>query len=124
MISLIIDATKELVFLKIISNKESYTKVYLNSRENFDKFGLILFNFLNSNKLKIREITNIFVNIGPGNFSGIRASVSACKALSISQKINLYGFTSSQINNTNYNKLLDLLRKEVLIKNLIKPIYK
>ena len=124
MISLIIDATKELVFLKIISNKESYTKVYLNSRENFDKFGLILFNFLNSNKLKIREITNIFVNIGPGNFSGIRASVSASKALSISQKINLYGFTSSQINNTNYNKLLDLLRKEVLIKNLIKPIYK
>ena len=124
MISLIIDATKELVFLKIISNKESYTKVYLNSRENFDKFGLILFNFLKSNKLKIHEITNIFVNIGPGNFSGIRASVSACKALSISQKINLYGFTSSQINNTNYNKLLDLLRKEVLIKNLIKPIYK
>mgnify|MGYP001412045272 FL=1 len=124
MISLIIDATKELVFLKIISNKESYTKVYLNSRENFDKFGLILFNFLKSNKLKIQEITNIFVNIGPGNFSGIRASVSACKALSISQKINLYGFTSSQINNTNYNKLLDLLRKEVLIKNLIKPIYK
>lgn len=124
MISLIIDATKELVFLKIISNKESYTKVYLNSRENFDKFSLILFNFLKSNKLKIQEITNIFVNIGPGNFSGIRASVSACKALSISQKINLYGFTSSQINNTNYNKLLDLLRKEVLIKNLIKPIYK
>ena len=124
MISLIIDATKELVFLKIISNKESYTKEYLNSRENFDKFGLILFNFLKSNKLKIQEITNIFVNIGPGNFSGIRASVSACKALSISQKINLYGFTSSQINNTNYNKLLDLLRKEVLIKNLIKPIYK
>ena len=79
---------------------------------------------LKSNKLKIQEITNIFVNIGPGNFSGIRASVSACKALSISQKINLYGFTSSQINNTNYNKLLDLLRKEVLIKNLIKPIYK
>ena len=124
MTNLIVDATKEIVFLKIISDKESYTKEYLNSRENFDKISSILFNFLKSNRVKIYKITNIFVNIGPGNFSGIRASVSACKALSISQKINLYGFSSSQINNRNYNKLLDLLRKEALIKDLIKPIYK
>jgi len=124
MINLIIDATKEEVFLKIITDKESYTKEYLNSRENFDKISLIIFNFLKSNKLKISEITNIFVNIGPGNFSGIRASLSACKALSISQEINLCGFSSNQINNRNYDKLLDLFRKEVLIKDLIKPIYK
>ena len=124
MINLIIDATKEEVFLKIITDKESYTKEYLNSSENFDKISLIIFNFLKSNKLKISEITNIFVNIGPGNFSGIRASLSACKALSISQEINLCGFSSNQINNRNYDKLLDLFRKEVLIKDLIKPIYK
>ncbi len=124
MINFIIDATNEEVFLKIITDKESYTKEYLNSRENFDKISLIIFNFLEFNKVKISEITNIFVNVGPGNFSGIRASLSACKALSISQKINLYGFSSNQINNKNYNKLLDLLRKEALIKNLIKPKYK
>lgn len=124
MINLIIDATKEEVFLKIITDKESYTKEYLNSSENFDKISLIIFNFLKYNQVKISEITNIFVNIGPGNFSGIRASVSACKALSISQKINLYGFSSTQINNRNYDKLLDLLRKEALIKDLIKLNYK
>ena len=123
MISLIIDATKELVFLKIINDKESYTKEYLNSRENFDKIGLIIFNFLKYNKVKISKITNIFVNIGPGNFSGIRASIAASKAISTSQKINLYGFSSNQIIDGNYNKLLDLLRKEALIKDLIKPIY-
>ena len=124
MINLIIDATKEEVFLKIITDKESYTKEYLNSRENFDKISLIIFNFLKYNEVKISEITNIFVNIGPGNFSGIRASLSASKALSISQKINLYGFSSTQINNRNYDKLLDLLRKEALIKDLIKLNYK
>ena len=123
MISLVIDATQEIVFLKIIKDKESYTKEYLNSRENFDKIGLIIFNFLKFNKVKISKITNIFVNIGPGNFSGIRASITVSKAISTSQKINLYGFSSNQINNTNYNKLLDLLRKEALIKDLIKPIY-
>ena len=124
MINLIIDATKEEVFLKIITDKESYTKEYLNSRENFDKISSIIFNFLKYNQVKISEITNIFVNTGPGNFSGIRASLSASKALSISQKINLYGFSSTQINNRNYDKLLDLLRKEALIKDLIKLNYK
>ena len=124
MINLIIDATKEEVFLKIITDKESYTKEYLNSSENFDKISLIIFKFLKYNQVKISEITNIFVNIGPGNFSGIRASLSASKALSISQKINLYGFSSTQINNRNYDKLLDLLRKEALIKDLIKLNYK
>ena len=123
MINLIIDATKDEVFLKIITDKESYTKEYLNSRENFDKIGLIIFNFLKYNKVKISKITNIFVNIGPGNFSGIRASIVVSKAISTSQKINLYGFSSNQINDGNYNKLLDLLRKEALIKNLIKQIY-
>ena len=123
MISLVIDATQEIVFLKIIKDKESYTKEYLNSRENFDKIGLIIFNFLKFNKVKISKITNIFVNIGPGNFSGIRASITVSKAISTSQKINLYGFSSNQINKRNYNKLLDLLRKEALIKDLIKPIY-
>ena len=123
MISLVIDATQEIVFLKIIKDKESYTKEYLNSRENFDKIGLIIFNFLKFNKVKISKITNIFVNIGPGNFSGIRASIAVSKAMSTSQKINLYGFSSNQINKRNYNKLLDLLRKEALIKDLIKPIY-
>ena len=122
--NLIIDATNEVVLLKIINDKESYTKEYLNSRENFDKISLIIFNFLKYNQVKISEITNIFVNIGPGNFSGIRASLSASKALSISQKINLYGFSSTQINNRNYDKLLDLLRKEALIKDLIKLKYK
>ena len=41
-----------------------------------------------------------------------------------SKKSQIKYFSSTQINNKNYNKLLDLLRKEALIKNLIKPKYK
>ena len=123
MANLIIDAAKDKILLIIIFDNKSYTNEYLNSRENFDKLSVLIFEFLKKNGLKIDQLTNIFVNHGPGKFSGIRSSITICKAISMSNSINLYGFSSSQIVNNNYNKVLDLLKKGALIKNLIKPIY-
>ena len=121
--NLIIDAANDKIFFKIMVNKESYTSEYWNSRENFDKFVLILFNFLEKNNTSIKEINNIFVNQGPGKYSGIRISVSVAKALSVTNKLNLYGFDSEYVKNHNYDKIIDLFNKGILIKNLIKPQY-
>ena len=121
--NLIIDAATDRIFFKIISDNESYTSDYPNSRENFDKFVTLLFNFLKKNKINIKEINNIFVNQGPGKFSGIRTSISAAKALSFTNKLNLYGFNSEYVRNQNYDKIIDLFNKGHLIKNLIKPQY-
>ena len=121
--NLIIDAATDRIFFKIISDNESYTSDYPNSRENFDKFATLLFDFLKENKLNIKEINNIFVNQGPGKFSGIRTSISTAKALSFTNKLNLYGFDSELVKNQNYDKIIDLFNKGLLIKNLIKPQY-
>ncbi len=121
--NLIIDAAADKIFFKVINNNESYTSDYPNSRENFDKFVTLLFNFLKKNKINIKEINNIFVNQGPGKFSGIRASISTAKALSFTNKLNLYGFDSELVKNQNYDKIIDLFNKGLLIKNLIKPQY-
>ena len=121
--NLIIDAAADKIFFKVINDNESYTSDYPNSRENFDKFVTLLFNFLKKNKINIKEINNIFVNQGPGKFSGIRASISTAKALSFTNKLNLYGFDSELVINQNYDKIIDLFNKGLLIKNLIKPQY-
>ena len=121
--NLIVDAAKDKVFLKIITNKQSYTNEYSNTKENFDKMGIIIFEFLEKNNFKLEEIKNLYVNIGPGKFSSIRSSIVSCKALSMSNNINLYGFSSNQIENNDYKKLLELSEKGVLMKNLINPIY-
>ena len=121
--NLIIDAATDRIFFKIISDNESYTSDYPNSRENFDKFATLLFDFLKENKLNIKEINNILINQGPGKFSGIRISISAAKALSFTNKLNLYGFNSKYVRNQNYDKIIDLFNKGHLIKNLIKPQY-
>ena len=123
MINLIIDAADEKIFFKIINNDESYTSEYINNRENFDKLIILIFKFLDENKIKIKNIDNIFVNQGPGKFSGIRASLAAAKGLSFVNKIDVYGFNSDQIINKNYAKIVELFNNGLLKKNLIKPNY-
>ncbi len=121
--NLIVDAAKDKVFLNIITNEQSYTNEYSNTKENFDKMSIIIFDFLKKNNLKLDNIKNLFVNVGPGKFSSIRSSIVLCKALSMSNNINLYGFSSNQIEDNDYKKLLELSEKGVLMKNLINPIY-
>ena len=119
--NLIIDAANDKIFFKIIADKKSYTSEIVNNRENFDKLTLLIVKFLENNHLNINKINNIFVNQGPGKFSGIRASLATAKALSFVNKIDLYGFNSDQIINKNYTKVIDLFNKGLLNKNLIKP---
>ena len=123
MINLIVDAANEKIFFKIIDNDKSYTSEYINNRENFDKLIILIFKFLSENKIKIKNIDNIFVNQGPGKFSGIRASLATIKGLSFNNKIDVYGFDSDQIINKNYSKIIDLFNSGSLTKNLIKPNY-
>tara|TARA_B100000965_G_scaffold95638_1_gene78054 strand:+ start:118 stop:489 length:372 start_codon:yes stop_codon:yes gene_type:complete len=121
--NLIIDAATDKILFKIIADKESYTSEFTSDRENFDKFAQLLFNFLKENNIEIKDIKNIFINRGPGKFSGIRTSISIAKALYVANSLDLYGFSSNQVLDNNYNGILDLFRDGILKKNLIKPIY-
>ena len=121
--NLIIDAANDTIFFTIMADNKSYTSEFSNNRENFDKLTILLLKFLEKNDLNIKNISNIFVNQGPGKFSGIRASLAAAKGISFANKINLYGFSSDQVINQNYAEIIKLFNKGLLIKNLIKPEY-
>ena len=121
--NLIVDAAKDNIFLKVITSNDSYTNQYFNTKKNFDKICPIIFNFLKTYNLESNKISNIFVNVGPGKYSSIRSSIVICKAISMSLSINLYGFSSDQIEGNDYKKLLNLSKKGALMKNLIYPIY-
>ena len=121
--NLIIDAADDKIIFSLITEKQSYTTRHINSRENFDKFMNLLLFFLNKNKLKIDDVDRIFVNQGPGKFSSLRISISIAKAISLAKNISLFGFNSNDLGNGDYNKILELHKKNLLIKDLIKPLY-
>ena len=121
--NLIIDAANDKIFFMIIADNKSYTSEFSNNRENFDKLVILVVKFLENHQLNIKNLNNIFVNQGPGKFSGIRASLAIAKALSFANKIDLYGFSSDQVIDQNYVEIIELFNKGLLNKNLIKPQY-
>ena len=124
-INLIIDAANEKIVFVIIIDKQSYTSRHINSRENFDIFMELLLNFLNKKKLNIRDVDRIFINLGPGKFTGLRISLSVAKAISLANNAVLIGFNSHDLINKNYKNYKNYKNLIKLAKNksLIKPLY-
>ena len=121
--NLVIDAANDKIIFLIINEKQSYTTTHTNSRENFDRFMNLLLSFLKKNKINLEDIQKIFVNQGPGKFSSLRISISVAKAISLSKNIPLVGFHTKVLIDENYKQLLELDKKNLLIKDLIKPLY-
>ena len=121
--SLIIDAASEKIIFKIIDQNKIYTNDYENSRKNFDKFAILLFNFLEKKMISFDFVDKVLINLGPGKYSSIRTSISTFKALNLIYKFEIYGFCSKDVENCDYTRVLDLLKKGKLIKKLIKPLY-
>ena len=121
--NLIIDAANEKIIFKIIDDNKTYTNDYENSRKNFDRFAVLLFKFLDNKIVGFESVDTVMVNIGPGKYSSIRTSISTLKALNLIYKFKIYGFLSKDVEKYDYSKVLELLKKGKLIKNLIKPLY-
>jgi tRNA A37 threonylcarbamoyladenosine modification protein TsaB len=120
---LVIDgATNKICFFSHYNNY-SYNKSFESSKNNYEKFSILLFNFLNQNNINLSKISHLFVNQGPGSFSGIRTSIAVAKGLTITNKINLYGFNSRDLKDMNYMNIVFLYKEGHLTKNLIKPLY-
>ena len=83
----------------------------------------LLDKFFVNKKISIKDIDKIFVNLGPGKFTSLRISLSIAKAISLANKISLVGFKSTDLVNKNYKNLINLDKKKIIIKDLIKPIY-
>ena len=124
--NLIIDATKDKIFLTIIVSKNIYTCSHENSKINFEKLMILINEFLNDNKSSLDEIGAIYVNRGPGSFAGIRNSLSTTKALLLTKKIDYYCFSFEDFRESesiNYADVPQLCIKYKIKKNLINPIY-
>ena len=120
---LVIDGASDKICFFSHFNNNSYNQYLESSKNNYENFSILLFDFLKQNNINLGKIRHLFVNQGPGSFSGIRTSIAIAKGLSITNKLNLYGFSSNDLNNLDYMNVVSLYEKGRLTKNLIKPLY-
>ena len=124
--NLIVDAARDKIFLTLIVGKNIYTCSHENSKINFEKLMTLINEFLNTTKCSLNDISNIYVNRGPGSFAGIRNSLATIKALFLTKKINYYCFSFNDfvgIEDIKYEDVPSLCDKFKIKKNLINPIY-
>ena len=123
---LIIDATKDKIFLMLIKKDISHNISHENTKINFEKIMLLIIGFLKFNNIKLNEISKIYVNRGPGSFAGIRSSLSTIKAINLVNKIDYYCYSFEDFvdeKDIKYENIPFLCDKFEIKKNLIKPIY-
>ena len=120
---LVIDGAQDKINFFSIYNNKSYHKSIEPSKNNNEKFSIMLFDFFDENSINPSKLNNILVNQGPGKFSCIRTSLAVAKALSVTKRLNLYAFSDIDVKNDSYKNVINLFKKGELTKNLIKPIY-
>ena len=94
-----------------------------NQIQNNDKLVFNILNLFKKYKVNIDDNFSILINYGPGSFSSVRTSLAVAKGLKISKKINLFGFKNSDLGQFNLANIELLIKKGLLQKNLIKPLY-
>ena len=104
-------------------NNKFYIHDFEQKINNNDQLVVSILNLIKKYKVNIDENFSILINNGPGSFSAIRVSLAVAKGLKLSQNINLYGFKNSDLGQLNPANIDILINKNLLQKNLIKPLY-
>ena len=105
-----------------VANK-FYIHDYDQKVNNYDHLVLTILNLIKKHKANIDNKFSILVNSGPGSFSSIRISLAVAKGIKISKKVKLFGFKNSDLPQFKLENIELLINKNLLEKNLIKPLY-
>ncbi len=89
------------LILKIKNNL--FSKVLQKDNHSNDILMLEILNLFKKNKRKLDNISKIFVNLGPGSFSGIRGSIATSQGISLASKIRVFGYSSFQLLHSSFH---------------------
>ena len=89
-----IDCSTDIGSLFVKTKNKTFHQVLQSDKSNNDLLMKQILDFFEENNLKFGDISKIFVNQGPGNFSGLRGSLAIAKGVSLSKNLNLFGYNT------------------------------
>ena len=104
-------------------DKNFYVHTLDQKINNNDQLVTSILNLIQKHKVNFNDSFSILVNNGPGSFSSIRISLAVAKGIKIAKKIKLFGYKNKDLSQFNLNNIELLINKNLLQKNLIKPLY-
>ena len=89
-----IDCSTDIGSLFVKTKNKTFSQVLQSDKSNNDLLMKQILDFFKANNIKFGDISNIFVNQGPGNFSGLRGSLATAKGVSLAKNLNLFGYNT------------------------------
>ena len=89
-----IDCSTDIGSLFIKTKNKTFSKILQSDKSNNDLLMRKILDFFEENNLKFDDISKIYVNQGPGHFSGLRGSLAIAKGVSLSKNLNLFGYNT------------------------------
>ncbi|MDC6465641.1 tRNA (adenosine(37)-N6)-threonylcarbamoyltransferase complex dimerization subunit type 1 TsaB [Pelagibacteraceae bacterium] len=87
-----IDCSTSIGSLFVKTKNKTFNKLLQSEKLNNDLLMKQILDFFRVNNLKFSDISHIFVNQGPGNFSGLRGSLATAKGISLAKNLNISGY--------------------------------
>jgi len=78
------------LFVKI--ENKTFSKNLQSHKSSNDLLMKQILDFFKEINIKFDNLSKIFVNQGPGNFSGLRASLAVAQGISLSKNLTLFGY--------------------------------
>ena len=89
-----IDCSTDIGSLFVKTKNKTFSQVLQSDKSNNDLLMKQILDFFKEHNIKFDDISNIFVNQGPGNFSGLRVSLAIAKGVSLAKNLNLFGYNT------------------------------
>jgi len=89
-----IDCSTDIGSLFVKTKSKTFSKILQSDKSNNDLLMKQILDFFTINNLKLDDLSHIFVNQGPGNFSGLRGSLATAKGISVSKNLQLFGYNT------------------------------
>jgi len=109
-----IDCSTDVVSLFVKAKNKTFSRILQSDKSNNDLLMKQVLDFFEGNKIEFDDISLIFVNQGPGNFSGLRGSLAIGKGISLSKNLKLFGYNTFILSSVKF------FNKKNLIFSLIK----
>jgi len=124
-----IDCSTDIGSLFVKTKNKTFKKVLQSDKFKNDILVKQILDFFEENNLSFDDISQILVNQGPGNFSGLRGSLAISKGLSLSKDLKLFGYNTfiwtcaSFFNKKNSILSLIKFKNKYFIKKFNKKLY-
>ena len=89
-----IDRSTDTGSLFVKTENKTFSEVLQSDKSSNDLLMKQILDFFGENNLKFEDISHIFVNQGPGSFSGLRGSLAIAKGISLAKNLNLSGYNT------------------------------